>query len=301
MDVDISKGLFYSDGCVVHKDTVILAAGFNSSPNTLQSRAIFTLDEEWRQFDIPTDMMVSVALCGETAYLAGTGGLLIEVPLFSGVTLDMIDNANMWEIEDVMEYGQITRIRTISGQPYCCGQSGQVYRLTAGQWDRADSGLRTIGGPDLEDIAGNGPSDIYVVGIQGSMFHFNGSRWDTISLPTNGYLSNIRCVSSNLCYACGNDGLLLKGFCDQWEIVSEPIPDKNYWGLEIFKGSVYLAHGSGIDCLTPDGIKPVEINLDGNLSFHRLHSCADQLWSFGIDHVLVFDGDNWKEVNIPVR
>jgi hypothetical protein len=302
MEVDASKGLFLNDGCVVRKDVLILAAGFNADADGNCSRVIYTLDGQWRQFDAPDARFISVTAVENTGYLVSAHGLAVEVPLSPGVTMEQIDNAGTWSIEGPSKLGQTTRIRAIAGQPYCCGQRGQVYRLEGGKWVRADAGLQKRGGPDQEDIDGSGPSDIYTVGLDGAMHHFDGRKWKAIDLPTNVSLSNIRCVSPDLYYVCGNDGLIMKGARNRWEIIGDPVPDKNYWGLEVFEETVYLSHGKGIDRLTDEGVEPVDLKIKKKkLTFHRLHGRDGQLWSFGEDHMLKFDGKTWTEVPIPVR
>jgi hypothetical protein len=302
VDLDMSKGIFLRDGCVLRKDAVALAAGFNDKADEPQSRAIFHLEGDWHHLDVPTDGLISVTASENTAYFIGVSGLALEIPLSPSVTVKTFKQGiRMWAIQDVMDFGELTRIRSISGTPYCCGQCGQVYRLGNSDWVQADAGLRSEDGPDLEDIDGSGPKDLYVVGIGGAMYRFDGRHWHPVALPTNVHLSNVRCSTPDLYYACGDDGMILRGARDAWEIIGESIPDKNYWGLYILGDAVYLAHGKGIDRLQGDVIEPVDLKLEGKYTFHRLHGRDGQLWSFGEDHMLRFDGTDWSEIAIPVR
>jgi hypothetical protein len=301
-DIDLSKGLFLRDGSVLRKEALVLAAGFNDEPDGDRSRVIYRLDGAWQNFNVPTDAMVSATASGNKAYLVGVSGLVIEVPLSPQMTRAMVIKAiRMWAIKDAVDHGDITRIRAVAGEPYCCGQCGQVYRFDGGNWSRADAGLRSDDGPDLEDIDGSGPKDIYVVGIGGAMYHFDGRNWQAVAVPTNLHLSNVRCASPDLYYVCGDDGLILRGARDQWQVIGDPVPDKNYWGLALFDQSVYLAHGKGIDRLVGDVVEAVDIGIEGRLTFHRLDARDGQLWSFGEDDMLVFDGGRWQKVDIPVQ
>ena len=302
MDIDITKGLFVNDGCVLRKDVLVLAMGFNDDPNGQCSRVVYRHQDKWRQFDVETDMVISIAANNDQVYIIGSAGIAIELTLSAQMTLEMIDNEiRMWVIDEVVEYGEITRVRTIASIPYCCGQCGQVYRLDKNQWIRAEKNLRSDDAPDFEDIDGSSPSDIYAVGMEGAMCHFNGRKWKKINLETNLHLSNIRYMSPQRYYVCGNDGLIMCGAADQWKLVSEPEPDKNYWDIEIFEDNVYLSHGKGIDLLTENGVEPVKLNAKGPLTFHRLHGRDGQLVSFGVDHILVNDKKKWSKLIIPIR
>jgi hypothetical protein len=300
--IDILKGLFFTDGCILRKDVAIVSCGFNDYPDGKNSGVLYFHGGKWRYFDVQNDAMISVSSHGDTGYIVGTAGIAIELPLSVDATLeDINEQLRMWLIRKSIKYGEITRVRVIAGQPYCCGQSGQIYRLAKNEWTRADMGLRKFDGPGFEDIDGSGPSDIYAVGIDGVMCSYKGKKWDQVDLPTNLHLSNIRCVSPDLYYVCGNDGLIMSGAGDQWKVIGELVPEKHYWGLELFENNIYLSHGSGIDRLIQGNIEAVEINIEGDLSFNRLNSCDGQLWSFGEDNILIFDGVDWSEVKIPIR
>jgi hypothetical protein len=302
MTIDVSKGLFFCDGCVVRRDVLLLAAGFNADPDQEDSRVVFKLRDAWRHFDVEDDAVISVTARGDTGYVLGSRGSVFEVPLDTTMTLETIDDKiRDWLIRAAYDYGELTRVRIISDIPYCCGQSGQVYRLKEQKWVSADRGLRSDSGPDLEDIAGSGMDDIYVVGLGGAMQHFDGKGWWSVDLPTNSNLSAIRRNSAGIYYVCGDDGLILTGSGEHWRIVAEAVPDKNYWGLEIFEEEVYLAHGKGIDRLVDGQVRAVPIGLDGKLTFQHLQGCCGQLYSFGTDDLLKFDGVSWSRVLVPVR
>ena len=302
MTIDISKGLFLSDGCVVSKNVLLIAAGFNSDPDQESSRVIFNLEGQWRHFDIEVDAVISATANGNLGYVIASNGSAFEIPLASDITHKEVgDKIRSWVIESAVDFGELTRVRSIAGIPHCCGQSGQIYRLAKSKWVRADHGLRSNEGPSIEDIDGFNSDDLYVVGLRGSMHHFDGAKWRQIELPTNLNLSNIRCGSDGVCYACGDSGLLLKGRGDSWSIVGDLEVDKNYWGLDIFQGEVYLSHSRGIDRLDGNEIVALNIGVADKITFNRIHSFDNQLWSFGTDNMLKFEDNSWTSIEIPLR
>lgn len=300
--MDASKGLFLCDGCVIREGVLLLAAGFNSDSDQENSRVVYTLDGEWHHFDVEEDAVISVAVADDKGYVIGARGSVFEVPLGPNVHIDNIDDViRDWTIGAVDDLGELTRVRVIAGVPYCCGQSGQVYRLDGSKWLRADKGLRSNTGPDLEDIAGSAPDDLYAVGLGGALHHFDGRKWSRIDIQTNLNISNIRRGPDGLYRLCGDDGLLMSGSGSEWMSLADAVPDKNYWGLEWFNGAFYLAHGRGVDCLIGQELSPVAMQIPGRLTFHRLQSGQGLLFSFGTDDLLRFDGHQWVRIVVPAR
>jgi hypothetical protein len=300
MAIDASKGFFVSDGCVIRRDQLLLALGFNADPDQETSRVGYHVQGEWRHFDVEVDSVISVTASDTLGYAVASLGSVFELPLAEDTTREIFnERVRSWVIEAAVDFGELMRIRLIQGVPFCVGQSGQVYRLGKANWDRADHGMRKIGGPDLEDIDGFSLDELYVAGIEGAIHRFDGSTWRQVSLPTNLNISNVRCLSDGLCCACGDDGLILRGRLDDWQVFGEPVPDRNYWGLEEFDGSIYLAHGTGIDRLVDQAVVPVDLKLKGKTTFHRLHGRDHVLYSFGTDHLLRFADGVWTRVPIP--
>ena len=291
--------LFVSDGCAIRQDSLLLALGFNADPEQTSSRVAFQLGGEWKHFDVRFDSIISVAACGSLGYALGSKGSVFELPLGEGVTREIFNSqVRSWVIEPAVKFGELTRIRSIAGTPYCCGQSGQIYSLSNGEWIRMNLGINSDEF-NLENIDGTTPHNIYTAGCNGVMLHHDGNKWARIPLPTNLNISNIRCESDGTCYACGDDGLLLRGHDEVWEVIGDPAPDKNYWGLDIFNGTPFLSHGKGIDYLQSNQIVPTTLPNNGKRTFYHLHSNSDHLYSFGTDHILKFDNGTWSVLDIP--
>ena len=47
--------------------------------------------------------------------------------------------------------------------------------------------------------------------------------------------------------------------------------------------------------------EPVDFGLSTDVDCHRLHANDGVMWSFGIDHLLVFNGKKWSEVVCPMN
>ncbi|MBI5895001.1 MAG: hypothetical protein HZB24_02985, partial [Desulfobacterales bacterium] len=200
---------------------------------------------------------------------------------------------------DTKNYGVLYCIRAIKGNVYACGQSSQVYMRADGHWGPVGQGITNDNSITFESIDGNGADDIYAVGQEGAVFHFNGYRWRQISFPTNRPLSSIRCISKQEVYICGNDGLFFKGHDDSWEDLTDVSKSYNFWDVEIFQNCVYLSHHKGIVVFDGQIHADVDFRMQKAVSCHKLHANDGCLWSFGVDDLLKFDGSNWMEVLCP--
>jgi hypothetical protein len=202
-------------------------------------------------------------------------------------------------ISDAPHYGALFRIRFIGEDIYACGQSSQVHILRGKGWQHFDDGILLRGGTTLEDIDGTGPEDIYAVGWKGAICHYDGKRWTKLDSPTNQHLSNVRCVSRDEVYVCGNRGSLFRGNRGHWEFIGDPDFTENFWGMAVFEGQLYLTHNLGLVKHDGSELIPIDVDIARKLTCHRLHGADGVLWSFGEKELLRFDGTSWGEVVCP--
>lgn len=297
--------LFFNDGCAVRRDTVLLAAQFNAFPDADASRLAMLVDGEWLHRDVRGDTIRSVTFHPGTqrCHFMGRNGLIVTGgggSHFGRATI--VGTFTEATIRDVDRYGELFRIRFVCGAVYACGQSSQIYRLERGSWVHFDHGLLDSEAETLEDIGGNSPEDLYAVGLSGTIAHFDGRRWQLLDSPTNQHLSNVRCVAEDEVYVCGNGGALFRGRFDNWTFIGDPdAGNEIYWGLEVYRNEVYVAHDGGIKRFDGNALVPVPVNLPGTRrrSFHRLQATDDLLYSFGVDDILCFNGSAWTELNWP--
>jgi hypothetical protein len=65
-------------------------------------------------------------------------------------------------------------------------------------------------------------TELYAVGWQGEIWHYDGEKWHQLPSPTKLVLVDVCCAGDGTVYACGREGLLLKGRDQTWEIVEPP-------------------------------------------------------------------------------
>jgi hypothetical protein len=300
-DSQANASLFFTDGHVVNRDAILIAGQLNAYPEADFSRLVFLFNGEWLHRDVDGDTIRSVTFnpVTERCYFMGRNGTIISAGNGQPFNeLNMTGTFREEHISDVETYGELFRIRSICGSVYACGQSSQVYRLQSGVWAHFDQGILREDGETLEDIDGTAPDDIYAVGLLGTIAHYDGKGWTLLDSPTNHHFSNVRCVSKNEVYLCGNNGTLFRGRRDNWQFIGSPDVNSTFWGMDIFLGELYLAHHQGIVKYDGRNLIPISIG-GGERTFHRLHSNDGLLVSFGEDDILSFDGITWKEIIFP--
>ena len=207
-------------------------------------------------------------------------------------------------IEDAAHYGYLNQIKRISDRVYVCGYNGQVYRRDDSGWKHMDNGLLESPAAksllNIVSIDGTSDHDIYVVGIKGTVAHYDGTLWKRIEAPTRLFLTWVRCLPSGEVYVCGFKGTLLKYSAGQWQVLSDPAFRDDFSCIEFFQGKVYLASLTQVFVLEGDKLKPIDLSsTTPEPDAFRLDAKDDVLWSFGQRYVCFFDGKRWTHVTHP--
>ena len=288
--------VYFVDGTVARNGLVYIASKLHDiDPEDYDfSRLFIYRDGEWRRQDFQWDV-VSVA----SKRTEPEGITLTALSMQGDVFLGTNTSATNEKIKDAGTYagkGAVRQIRFIDGSLYVCGTNGQVYRRRGSAWAHMDDGLLNPDW-DLNSIDGLAERDIYVVGQRGRIFHWNGKEWREVKSPTKSHLERVRCVSPDEVYACGHDGVLLRGnHRDGFKLLSSG--GENFWGLEVFQGKVYLA-GRTLFLFDGEAVSPLTTGLDPEIDGYRLDAKDGVLWSFGVNDLAWFDGKTWTRVQHP--
>ncbi len=216
--------------------------------------------------------------------------------------------------------GLMMNLRDIGGQLWACGQHGQVYRrFGVDDWRRADEGIRvTIDpaeyGPDRIDemlsvmssapmlncIDGTSNADVYVVGMQGFLAHFDGATWRKIELPVSEHLDWVRCADDEV-WICGHRGTLLRGNARSGFVrVSGGDDQHTFVCLAKFNDAVYLSAEEGLFVYDGVSVLPVTSKLKPEIQdAWRLDHADGVMWSIGVTDLVRFDGKTWTRVHHP--
>ena len=224
---------------------------------------------------------------------------------------------------DATGWGYVSSVCQIGDFLFVCGAGGQVYkRLGSNSWEHLDDGLLQALPIDqrllLSDIGGPNEADIYVcgsypgpAGMEGRLFHFDGSRWSGLPIPEVGYLNRVLIESPDSIWACGHNGALLNGNArDGFRDVSSVEDNQLFYSMALFGGNLYLGSNFGLYSYKLNDprakIGEVVTGLTPPVSDAvTVDSVGSVLWSVGEKDIVRFDGSSWARIdhpdNVPIR
>jgi hypothetical protein len=198
--------------------------------------------------------------------------------------------------------GPMRGVRRIGKRIYAVGMDRQVYRRkAANRW--ADIGPPTPAAQPadavsgFEAIDGFDEKDIYAVGWDGEIWHYDGKKWRRLPSATNLLLVAVCCAGDGFVYASGREGLLLRGRDQQWEVIDLPGTTPDFWSLAWFDGRLYVSSMYRLFTFENGALAVVDTGAERAKTYHRLSAEDGVLWSIGAKDVLAFDGKTWTRID----
>jgi hypothetical protein len=283
----IRNAVFWSPdgGCIVAGDK-------EADEENLAQSLIFVLADE-KQPTFHFLEWIAHAICllptgGEALVSSDEGRLLTVSP--ASIDEGHITFAEGWKRPIVLR-----SLSLIAAQVFGVGMNGLIIRRRSdGLWERT-------AGPDfdrsgLEAADGFSLDEIYVVGWDGTVVWLQGNRLVDCSAPTSVILTDIACADDGFAYACGQEGVLLRGRRDRWEVICAGATDENLWGIADYRGKIYVATILSLYTVEDAGLAPVDFGEDPPTSCYKLFVGHGFLWSIGREDILRFDGSVWMRV-----
>lgn len=199
--------------------------------------------------------------------------------------------------------GPLRRAANIGNSVYVCGMNRQVYkRVDANKWVCIDKSMRPAdkeGVVGFEAIAGLSEDDIYAVGWEGEIWHYDGAKWQKEKSPTKLILTGVAVADGGIVYACGQMGTIIKKENGEWKIVAKKEnPQDDLWDIKWFRGKLYISSMSWLVVYNEqkDSLEPVDFGTLNPQTFYHLSVADGIFWSIGAKDILSFDGKKWSRV-----
>jgi hypothetical protein len=191
----------------------------------------------------------------------------------------------------------IRNARTIGGFVFACGMKRQVYqRIDEDQWvDISAPFPANNEKAGFEAIDGFSTKEIYAIGWGGEIWKFNGTKWANKASPTNVILTSVCCAPNGVVYICGQQGVMITGRQDAWELVEwEDDVSVDLWDLCWFQDKLYVATMTNLYTFEQNRLVEVDFGEIDTPTCFSLTTADGVLWSIGRDDVVSFDGKSWQ-------
>lgn len=201
---------------------------------------------------------------------------------------------------DPVDRGHLRQVRTIGQRTFAVGMGRQVYRRDgADHWTCLDQTIRPAIGETkgFESIDGFDESDLYAVGWDGEIWHYNGQQWSQKESPTNLVLTRVLCAGDGQVYASGRRGLLIVGRGDAWQPIEQEDVTSDIWDLAWYDGKLYLSTMRGLYTLQGGSLVEVDFGDDTPATCYHLSVADGVMWSFGAKDIMAFDGNTWTRID----
>lgn len=210
-------------------------------------------------------------------------------------SLEQISCSNQTPLE---RGGPLRSVRGIGKKAYAAGMKRQVYRRDdEKKWVSIDDGVYETGKPvcGFEAIDGFNEDDIYGVGWEGEIWHYNGAEWSRKDSPTNLILTDVCCADNGCVYICGQVGTLIVGCDNHWSIIDTDMKE-HFWSVKWYKGQLYASSYSGIYTLIDGNLTRINFVEDIPKTFYQIATGDDIMCSIGGKDIMLFDGEHWSRI-----
>jgi hypothetical protein len=222
--------------------------------------------------------------CGVYAYDKDFDGLEVKLP----IVITGTDRANV-----------MMNTVTIQNSIYSVGYPNKLYkRIGKDNWEDLSEKTPT----DIEeatgfkyffkDLDGFSETDIYIVGGEGAVLHFDGKNYIKIPFPNEDWLHNVCCAGDGNVYVGGQGTSLYKWNKKRWECIQSNTGIDVFLDIKWFKGRLYCGENGRLRVLDNNELKTVENNYpQGNID---ITPDDDLMLVSSRNKACLYDGEQWK-------
>lgn len=199
--------------------------------------------------------------------------------------------------------GPLVEVKAIAGRrAIAVGAGRQAYRNEAeNRWQKIDDSAQLQSDQLHEScfraIDGFSEEDVYAVGWEGEIWHFDGTIWTRMASPTNLALYGIVCAQDGLVYICGQLGLLLRGRFSEWHIIDQELTEEDLWSIVEFNDTMFISSQHFLYQLDDDELTAVDMaGAEPPLTCYKLSTSKEMMWSIGAKDLVAFDGNRWDKI-----
>ena len=198
--------------------------------------------------------------------------------------------------------GGIHKLRAIDGVVYFCGSNNSVgYRTGQDSWVGHTRAIADIERTDglynaFHDIDGFSEQDIYCVGTDGQVVHYDGMAWTRIAVPTKTELAAICCAGDGQVYINGASGMTYRGRGSKWQCIHEGGNTLPFRDMVWHEGRVWCTNDSGVWFINGDEVERADLPDGIGAYAGNLASSDGVLLLAGYGGAAFHENDRWTKI-----
>jgi hypothetical protein len=145
--------------------------------------------------------------------------------------------------------GAISKLKTIDGLTYAAGTGRTVLRRDGkNDWHGFTKEIPAIEGhgQGFFDIDGFNANDIYCVGREGDVWHYDGKEWKQVPFPSNMALWTVCCAGDGFVYIGAQAGCVFKGRGNTWQLIHKDTMTLPFNDMVWHQGKVWCTSDYGL-------------------------------------------------------
>ncbi len=198
-------------------------------------------------------------------------------------------------------------IKNIDGTIYGVAPGRKVYqRLGVNSWQRDEQLINIPGAQQtawlgFDDIDGFNKNDIYAVGEDRDVWHFDGEDWTPLDISHRPLICNcVVCAEDGYVYIGGENGAIARGRGDIWKTYYPEEKGEDFKSIVSYRGRVFAGTEEGTFIIGEDLI-PQPYDFEGQLrpiAGRFMYTAYDRLLiASNFNPVAFFDGEKWLDIN----
>lgn len=331
----------FGNGCAISDNMFYVPSFLDELEEGLEHTRIFVLNTEmapyWFYHDVYDSTIIATCLRAKSdkseraCYSLSNNGLVEIFNSNSTITEDVFHTANR-----ISYPGELTGIKYIAGHAYACGSGNQVYKSTEDGWVSISDDIQRLASQQLSEVIteinGLGPlpstknsglkvaaeklrdytilhgidglaeNSIYTCGSNGRIWHWDGAIWKIIKSGTVQHLHDVHCVSDELVFICGHNGVILKGnHRSGFSRLPTGNTKTNFWSIRASGEKIYVGSSVGLFEVAGNKVAPcaTAAATPSSYSVQSIDVFNDTLWVAADKFILRLHNDQWSFIEHP--
>jgi hypothetical protein len=195
------------------------------------------------------------------------------------------------------------RLKCINGMTYCVSAFRCIYkRVAVGQWEPMNEGFPQVArnlSQGFSDLDAFSESDMYAVGGNGDVWHYDGIKWTQMTFPSNAELGTVTCAGDGNVYISGEGGSLWVGQKSTWTSIYKGASSILWNDVLWFEGKLWLSSDYQFRIWNGKDLEPVmhegkAVPMNGHMdAYDGLLAIASP------EYVMTYDGKSWSYIVVP--